>query len=123
MPVINLSPEMFTKDLFLEILGCNRCNRYMDLVKLLKGFYRSQRHMSPVPTGNKTLIPALFFAIYRLRMGKLAHHLLEVLGFDYIPTQILNKPNYGKFRRYIRQLIRSDLCWKDLFATRQYQYQ
>ena len=131
LPTINLSPDMFSKDLFLAFLGCNRISRDTDLVVLLyaAGFLQISESyiihllLNPMPYGNKSLIPALFLAIYRFEMGKLAHHLLQMLGFDYIPKQLLCQAGYSKFRHYIRKLLRSDTRFDNLFTARPYRYQ
>ena len=62
------------------------------------------------------IIPAIYFVLYKLsNMDKIAYFLLWLLGFDYIPPMLKNHENYYSFRKFVRNSVRSDIRFHQMY--------
>ena len=121
--VITLPEDMFSAHLVNIFLGTKKMENDIDLVKFFDacGFLMvSQKYVRHLINNtcfvnNKTVIPGLYVAYYKLRLVIVTRLILEQLGFSSLPKYFHLQPSYGKFRRYMRGLIRSNERFASLF--------
>ena len=127
-PKVTLPEEIMDRNMLMTLVGNKVLPNNVDLINfihmcgylMVKEKYglhmlRSMEKLDSIRSHPK-IIPVIYFVLYKLsNLDNIAYFLLWVLGFEYIPPLIKNHENYYSFRKFVRNSIRSDTRFHQMY--------
>ena len=129
-PNVSLPEEIVDRNILLALLDKQVLSDNIDLLNFMHvcGYLMIEENFALYLLRNMNklsnlrfhseIIPAAYFTLYKLtNFDRVAYLLLWVLNFDYVPPLLKCQKNYHNFRKYLRNCIRSDSRFYQMYDS------